>query len=376
MSPQAETVRVGIILAGGAGERFWPLSRRDRPKQLLPLADPSKSLLAEAVERIAPVIPNERVFIITGRHLLDAIRRGCPGVPAENILAEPCKRNTSAAVAYATAFLMARHPDLPPQKLSMAITTADHFIGAPDRFADSVAMAMSAAENTGALVICGIEPARPETGFGYIQISQAPQAVAGLPGGAPVFRMAAFREKPDIDQAREYLDSGCYLWNSGMFFWTADAFLSELDKACPKLAQATRNMADVMRNGDLPVVDRIFEQLDDISIDYALMEHAANVLVIRANFPWEDIGSWISLERTHGTDAQGNCLVGNPVVLDANRCVVYNAPGARAMAVGVMGVHDLVVVVTQDGVLVAPKDRAQEVRRIVAALKEHGATQI
>jgi len=376
MSRQTETVRVAIIMAGGAGERFWPLSRRNRPKQLLPLADSRKSLLAEAVERIAPVIPNERVFIVTGRHLVDAIRRAHLAIPSENILAEPYKRNTSGALAYATAVLAARFPDLPPEKLGMAIITADHFIGAPDRFAASVDMAMSAAEKTGALVACGVPPTRPETGFGYIQVSQAPHTVEGLPDDAPIYRMEAFHEKPDINQAGEYLASGHHLWNSGMFFWTAAAFLKELDLASPKLARAVRNMAGAFQKNDLSTVDRIFEQLDDISIDYALMEHAANVLVVQANFPWEDIGSWISLERTHGVDAQGNCLVGDPVVIDAERCIVYNAPGAVRMAVGVVGVCDLAVVVTEDGVLVAPKDRAQEVRGIVAVLKERGATQI
>ncbi|MCP4640106.1 MAG: NTP transferase domain-containing protein [bacterium] len=362
--------RVGVIMAGGSGERFWPLSRRKRPKQLLRLTSETQTMLGEAVERIAPLVAAEHVYVVTGEHLVDPIREAGIGVPDENVIAEPCKRNTAGALMYAAAHLLAKYGG-DGSNLSMAVTTADHLVGKPDLFVATLDAALSAAEREDALATLGVVPDRPETGYGYIQ-TEGDVLEGGSPG-VDVFSVSAFHEKPNREQAEEFIATGRYFWNSGMFFWKVSTFLSEFDQARPEFAQITRDMAEAMGRGDDQAVRTSFEGLEDISIDYALMEHADRVLMARAEFPWDDVGAWPALERTYGSDDDGNVAIGDPVLVDVKDCIVYNDPGADAMAVGVVGVEDLVVVVTKDAVLVAPKDRAQDVKKVVTELKERGS---
>ncbi len=365
----SEYTRFGVIMAGGVGERFWPLSRKARPKQLLHLTNADRSMLGEALDRLAAVVPAERVYVITGTHLVEPIRAAEAGLPPKNVVGEPCKRNTSGALAYVTAHIMARHPDLEPDRITFAVTTADHHIGEEDAFARTLEAAIAAAEAEDALVTCGIVPASPETGFGYIH------AGARLPiaEDVGVFEVQAFHEKPDIEVAEDFVRSGDYFWNSGMFFWKVSAFLRELGHARPGLARAVGEMAVALKNNEQGRAEAVFENLDDISIDYALMEHAQRVLMVRGAFPWGDIGSWPALQQLRGTDDLGNCSIGDPVLIDAEDCIVYNEPGIEKVAVGVVGVKGLAVVVTADGVLVLPKDQAQEVRKVVAELKRRQA---
>lgn len=367
--------RFGIIMAGGAGERFWPLSRMQRPKQLLPLTHPTKTMLEESVERLAPVIPAEQVYVITGRHLVEPIQQANTGLRRENILAEPCKRNTSGALAYATAAILARHPELSPGEVSLAVATADHRIGEPEIFARTVDTAMRAAETEHALVVCGIVPNRAETGFGYIEVADETRGIENFREGVPVYPVSGFKEKPDVSLAQKYVASGRYFWNSGMFFWTAGSFLRELEHARPNIARAARELVGAMRSGREVECDEIFEGIEDISIDYALMEHARKVLMVRGAFPWEDVGAWPALQTEDDADSSGNFAVGEPILYDCKRCVVYNATPGK-MAVGVVGLEDAVVVVTEDAVLVTPKDRAQDVKHIVKGLKDRGAQQV
>lgn len=372
MSARA-AIRVGIIMAGGSGERFWPLSRRLRPKQLLCLTTPGQTLLEEAVSRIAPLVAPENVYVVTGRHLVEPIGDANTGVPRENIIAEPCKRNTSGALAYAAAFVMARY-ETSPENITMAITTADHEIGHAERFQKTVAATLEVVERDTVLATLGVVPTRPETGYGYIQIAQDAPSLSD--GYAAIYPVTAFHEKPNREMAEDFVASGRYFWNSGMFFWRVSAFLDELDTVQPALADATRGMAHAMNAGDDLGVHQIFEELEDISIDYALMERASRVVMARAEFPWDDIGAWPALDRTMTRDAQGNVGVGEPVLIDCEDCIVYNEPGGQNVAVGVVGCEDLIVVVTSDGILVAPKERAQDVRRIVAELKARGSEQV
>lgn len=374
MSTDGTVTRVAVIMAGGSGERFWPVSRRDRPKQLLRLASGTKSMLEEAVERIAPLIPKERIFIVTGERLLEAMREGRSGVPEENLIGEPFKRNTAGCLALAAAHLLAKFGG-DGSNLSMAVTTADHRIGDEERFRATVRAALEAAERDGVLATHGIVPTRPDTGYGYIQVAEGASPVYQFDGIA-VYPVAAFHEKPNREMAEDFIASGRYYWNSGMFFWRVDVFLTELERARPELARAVREMAEAIRHGDKGRVLRIFEGVEDISIDYALMEHAKRVVVARADYPWDDVGAWPSLERARPRDAQGNVTHGDPVLVDCKDCIVYNDAGAEAMAVCVVGAEDLVVVVTSDSVLVVPKDRAQDVRHAVRELRARGARQI
>jgi mannose-1-phosphate guanylyltransferase len=357
--------RVAVIMAGGAGERFWPLSRRNFPKQLLCLTDPSRSMLEEAVARVAPLIPPEHIFVQTTPHLLPVIREKIHGVPASHVLAEPCKRNTAGAIAFAAAYLCA-HFDAKPQDLSMAVLTADHRIGDAARFRSTIARALDIAEREEALVVLGVPPTYPATGYGYIQVEDAAREP---------MRVLRFHEKPTLPRAAEYVQSGTFFWNSGMFFWRLDVMLKEMARACPEFAEAVPALAAALARGDEARATEIFSALPDISIDYALMEKAEHVLALKTDFPWADVGSWLTLGLTHPRDAHGNVSLGNPVLIDAQNCIVYNAAG-DSMAVGVLGVNDVIVVVTEDAVAVVGREHAERIREIVKELAQRNAPQI
>lgn len=346
-------------MAGGAGERFWPLSRKDNPKQLLQLTGTGRTMLEEAVQRVEPVVGIENVFIATAPHLVEPISRSSAGVHAENILAEPTKRNTAGALAWAAACLKARYGEQP---FSMLVVTADHRIAPDSGFQATIRSALNVAEELGGLVTIGIAPDRPETGYGYIEVGE----VVASPE-VPVHRVKSFREKPQLDQAKEYVKQGTFLWNSGMFFWTYDSFIEELDAASPEHAAFIRDGADMMFRGDFEASAALFEGLNNISIDYALMERASRVYVAEAAFAWDDLGSWDSLERVRNKDEEGNVLEGKTGVLDSTGCIVIN--NSVSTGVYVLGQSDLVVVVTDDEIMICPKSRAQEVRKLSALVE-------
>ena len=380
MSTSDAFVRVAIIMAGGSGERFWPVSRRNHPKQLLRLTSPTDTMLGEAVSRISPLIPPERIYVVTGEHLVEVIREAGVGVPSDNVIAEPCKRNTGGCLAFATAHVLAHHGG-DAAAISMAVITADHLIGDSERFRRTVDVALEMAERKGVLATHGIVPTRPETGYGYIQAKDIDDPVLDARSrsesdGISVFPVAAFHEKPNHDQADDFIATGSYFWNSGMFFWRIDTFLEELDAARPDMAEAVRGMHEAIKANDKATVRSIFEALESISIDYALMEHAKQVVVVRADYPWDDVGAWTSLDRTREHDEHGNVARGGPVLIDTHNSIVYNDAGAEEMAVSVVGMDSVIVVVSKDGILVIPKDRAQDVRHAVAELKARGAKQV
>lgn len=371
MNEHHSFTRVGIIMAGGSGERFWPLSRRHHPKQLLRLTHETKSMLHEAVERLAPLIDPEHLYVVTGEHLVEAIQEAAIGIPDDNILAEPCKRNTAGCLIYAAAHISAHYEG----DVSMAIVTADHQIGDHDLFRATVDASLHIAETQQALVVHGIVPTRPDTSFGYIQASSDPGSTMQV-GGITMHQVSAFHEKPNEEKAEDFIASGDYYWNGGMFFWRLDTFERELLLARPKMGEAVQKMTEAIRHQDKGTTRSVFEELEDISIDYALMEHTLNVIVTRAEYSWDDVGSWPSLDRTQQKDENGNISMGDPVLIDTSNSIVYNDPGAEEMAVSVVGMHDVVVVVSEDGVLVVPKDQAQHVRHAVSELKARGAKQL
>jgi mannose-1-phosphate guanylyltransferase len=369
-----ERIRVAVVMAGGSGERFWPLSRRSTPKQLLPLTETGQTLLQESVERVASVIPPERVFIITSAQIRDAAAAAC-GVPDGNVLAEPCKRNTAGCLAFAAAHILARF-DVPAEQITMTVLTADHRIGDAGAFCDCVRAALETVESQPALGVVGIAPTRPETGYGYIELPEAAAPVFVSPEGVGVYPVLRFHEKPDVKTAAEFVESGRYLWNSGMFFWTLSTFLAELGQASPDHAAAVATMTDALRKNDTARVEAAFTALSNISIDYALMEKARNIVMARGDFEWEDIGSWEAVSRIFSHDANGNVVNGDAVVLDTRDSIVFKTPGAADIAVAALGVDNLVVVVTGDAVLVMPRDRAQDVRKIVEELRGRGSDRL
>lgn len=353
--------RLGVIMAGGSGERFWPLSRKSRPKQLLRLTPAGETMLGEAVDRARTLCGAENVWIAAAPHLRAAIAAALEGFPSRDILAEPHKRNTAGCLVWVAANLLARDSDA-RGNWSMAVVTADHRITPTEGFERTARAALETVERDGGLATIGIPPTRPETGFGYIEVGPSASDHEGI----AVHAVQRFREKPSLEDARAYVESGRFLWNSGMFFWTLDGFLAELEVAAPVLAAAIPDIAHALATGDEAEASRVFEALPSISIDYALMEKARRVFVARADFEWDDLGSWDALDRSFPRDESGNVTVGDTVLVDTRDCVVYSANPQVVTAV--VGMEDVVVVVTDDAVLVCPKSRSQEVRRVVEEL--------
>jgi mannose-1-phosphate guanylyltransferase len=363
-------------MAGGSGERFWPVSRRCHPKQLLYLTSETETMLEEAVNRLTPLIPKEQIFIATSVHLRDLIRRAFPDHPMDNILGEPLPRNTSGCLAFAVANILARF-DGKAENLLMSVTTADHLIGDGDRFRDTISAALQFAKEEDALVTIGTHPTRPETGYGYIQIDQLNQPLSDFKG-VPIYQVARFLEKPNHEDAERYQASRFYYWNSGMFFWRISTFIDSLKTVMPPLAESIDRMADILKRSDEsdPRITEIFKTIPNTSIDYGLMEKADNVYVALGDFKWDDVGSWDSLSRFRARDQHRNITVGEPVLIDCNNVIAYNEPGRENMAVCVIGMENIIVVTSNDGVLVCPKSHAQDVRKAVDELKNRNAKQI
>lgn len=352
-------------MAGGVGERFWPLSRGTRPKQLLPLGPGGKTLLEDAIDRITPVIGAGNTFVVTGRGLLETVRYSGLQIPRENVIAEPAKKNTAGALVYAAAYLLVTHGEN-ALDATLAALPADHKIDGEEAFRADVIRALETVEEKGGLAVMGIPPNRPETGYGYIE--QDEQDVEDPPSSGAV-RVAAFHEKPDSDTAAEYSATGRHFWNSGMFFWKISDFLLELEKTSPVHFEIAGQLVDALLDRDMVEVQNLFEQLEDISIDYALMEKAEKVWMIPASFEWDDLGAWDSLVRVLEPDEEGNLVLGPSIRIDSKECMVLNDEGDRA-SVALLGVEGLTVVMTGDAVLVMRSERAQDVRQVVEILKE------
>lgn len=352
--------RVAVIMAGGSGERFWPLSRVSRPKQLLRLTDPNRTLLEEAVQRIEPLVGADSVYVITGRHLEEPIRES-GALKGESILAEPMKRNTLGALVWVAAQWIARGAT----DVTFAILTADHKIGDAGAFRETVSKAMETAELTGALVTCGVTPTRPETGYGYVELDRGQTVTTGA------IKAVGFREKPDVQTAAEYVLSGRFLWNSGMFFYTLQTFMAELEHSHPAAFAITHRIAEALAAGDMGSAEAAFAELPNLSIDYALAEKAKQIFVVESGFAWDDVGAWDALSRSLGIeDEHGNVALGNALVIDSRNAIIYN--DVDTIIAATVGVDDVVLVVTPDAVLLCKQSESQRVKEIVEALKAKG----
>ena len=345
--------RLAFIMAGGSGERFWPVSTKEHPKQFLKLASPDATLLEQSVNRAASVVGIENTHIATSKILADKSRFACPSLNKEGVLAEPAKKNTAGCLVWVTANLIARDPDGWPQTTA-AILTADQRIHPEQNFVETVNQAMDAAEQNGTIVTIGIRPDRPETGFGYIEV--------GDPNGKAQ-SVKQFREKPDLDTAKQYVQHGGFLWNSGMFFFTVPTFMAELEAAQPEMADLTRKIAGHLAQNEIEQAEEVFNQLPSISVDYAVMEPSKRVDVVEATFTWDDLGAWDAISRSYPLDENQNVALGSARVLESEGTVVYNTDDEQEVCV--LGAQDLVVVVSNGKILVSPKDRAQEVKKFL-----------
>lgn len=350
--------RYAVIMAGGVGARFWPASRKATPKQLLALGpEADRSLLQSTVMRLTRVLPCERILVVTGRHLAEATRQALPAVPASNVLEEPVGRNTAPCIAWATAEIRKRENDA-----TIGVFPADHHIGDEDSFARVLEQAYKLAAGPH-IVTVGIEPTRPETGYGYIEAGDA------LADAANAFEVKRFVEKPDRQTALRYVEAGTFYWNSGMFFFSAQAMWSALCEHVPQVAKHAQTIADAEAN-KTAALDAHFSQMESISIDYAVMERAKSVRVVTGDFGWSDLGSWQTAWELAPKDADNNASSGSTLFVDSRRCFVRAAPNKT---VALVGCDDLVVVDTGDALLITPRERAQEVRKVVDALKANGS---
>ncbi|MFZ5892116.1 MAG: mannose-1-phosphate guanylyltransferase [Myxococcota bacterium] len=349
-----------IVLAGGSGTRFWPASRRALPKQLLALGKaPDSSLIAETVKRVEPLCPAERVVVATSTRLIDATRRALPALPNSSFLGEPAARNTAPCIAWATAVIARRDP-----QAFVMVLPSDHHIGEPERFRQVLLLALASAQS--AITTVGIEPTRPDTGYGYIE--------RGAAVSDGVYDVARFVEKPNRERAEEYLRGGRHLWNSGMFFFRATDLLAAVARFAPEIwANIERIEAAASRGAEAEAeaTRAAFAAMPSISIDYAVMEKASPLRVVPGSFGWSDLGSWESAWELADKDAQGNSVTEHAVYVDArNNLVVDHSSRARDKVVALVGVENLCVVQTEDALLVIPRERSQDVRAIVEALEK------
>lgn len=335
-----------VVLAGGSGTRFWPLSRRAHPKQFLALAGPDV-LLRRTVSRIAPIVPPERVIVVTSAAHVEASRALLPEVPAQNFLGEPSARNTAAAVGWAAAVVARRDPTA-----RLVILAADHHVTEPAAYLAVCEKALAACAD-GALVTVGITPSRPETGYGWLELGAERQS--------GVFEVARFVEKPDPERAERFLAGGRHLWNAGQFFFRADAILAAIQAHLPALGDALAGEATLAEH---------WSALPSISIDHGVMERAAGVLTVPGSFGWSDVGSWTTAWELAEKDERGNVAEGGePVLVD---CTNVYARGPSDKVIAVIGLTDVVVVDTESALLVMPRSRAQDVRAVTAELERRG----
>lgn len=349
-----------VIMAGGGGTRLWPLSRQARPKQMLRLID-DRSLFQTSVERLEGVFNPQHIFIVTVANQADELRHQCPEIPAENFLIEPKPKGTASVIGLAAVALKKRDP-----QAVMAVLTSDHYIGNELRFRELLQLAQQVAED-GYLVTLGITPTYAATGYGYIQRGE----VIKKYDGCEVARVLRFKEKPDELQAELMLAGGDHTWNSGMFIWQVNRILAEFSRQMPKLASALAEIEQAWGSPDQEqVIERCWSQIKSQTIDYGIMENAADVVVIPAvDLHWSDVGSWDSLFDVLPVDSNGNLVIGGQHFgLDTKESLVYVAQQHRLIVT--IGVRNLVVVDTGDVLLICRKDDAQKVRHVVNVLKE------
>ncbi len=352
-----------VIMAGGSGTRFWPLSRTDRPKQFLPIVG-GKTMIEETVARLQPFLPFEAIYTISDKRQAAAIRTLLPGLKAANVLVEPAGRNTAASLILATASLYLRNP-----RTVVFALPADHLITRPARFIGKLRAAAEMAAEKDVIVTFGVPPTYPSTGFGYIQFSARKR---GKAAGEFFYPVLKFKEKPKLTQARRFLARGNHAWNSGMFVWRADVFARKLEESAPHFYPFWQRVLRALERKGRSGLAAVFREIPATSIDYALMEKAAGVLMVKGDFGWSDVGSWASLAGLWPRDAAGNALRGKAELVGSRDCLVHSP---RRLA-AVVGLSDVIIVDTEDALLVCSKKADQRVKEVIENLKKKGREEI
>ncbi len=360
--------RFVIIMAGGRGERFWPVSREQTPKQLIKLLGDT-SFLQQAVARVTPLVPMENIFVITNAVQAPEVRKQLPKLPRENVVAEPIGRDTCAAVTLGAAMVGARSTTG-----VMAVLPADHVIPEEKKFQRVLGDCFDLAARGQAIVTIGIKPTEPATGYGYIRTGNQLPPPAGVQAyKTAMFKAERFVEKPNFDTAVEYVNSGHYRWNAGMFIWSFVTVTNGLEAHQPEMAAACHRWFDAAKSPAklAKVLAKEYPAIKKVSIDYALMEKAQNVVVADGSFAWDDLGSWNALAHHVKPDAEGNCAVADFLHVDAARNIIYDARSKKLRTpICLVGMRDCIVVQTDDATLVAHKSESQKIKELVKKLSE------
>ncbi|WP_372365866.1 mannose-1-phosphate guanylyltransferase [Candidatus Uabimicrobium sp. HlEnr_7] len=340
-----------VIMAGGGGTRFWPVSRNIFPKQFLKFVE-NKTMLRNTIERVLSVVPSSNIWILTNHLYKDIVTKEAHDIPAQNVIVEPVRRDTAAAVMLAASIIKAESSDA-----SMFVMPADHIITPQEKFYDDILIASEYIENNDCLFTLGIEPTHPSPQFGYIKTNPNDDKISGV---------EKFVEKPTVQVAEGYLKEGGYFWNSGIFAWKVNTIIEKFALYLPdhnsgiEILSRSWNKNDWSQN-----VEKVFSSLPSISIDYGIMEKETNVVMLKTSFSWNDVGSWEALEHLYEGE---NAVLGEHVSIDTKDCVVYS----EKQLVATIGVQDLVVVTTEDAVLVVPKNQTAKIKELVSLLKEKG----
>ena len=347
-----------IIMAGGAGTRFWPASRKECPKQLLSFTG-GRTMIRQTIDRLSRAVPSDRTLVITSESLVSAMKNELASLPAEAIVGEPCRRDTAPCIGLAAMLVLRNDPEA-----TMVVLPADHVITPDDVFCDAILQGAALVEASPCrLVTYGIKPTYPAESFGYIECGEAVDATQN----APAYRVMQFREKPDTETAAGYLDLGTFYWNSGIFVWKAKTILDALAKQTPQMLVHLEKIVAAWGTGKQnEILKKEFAAIEGISIDYAVMEHATDVVVIEAPFQWDDVGSWQAIGRLVQADDKGNSVVGRHLGLETNRTIVHTS---KEHLVVTIGMEDCIVVHTENATLVANKKDEEKVRAIVKELE-------
>lgn len=350
---------VAVIMAGGKGERFWPKSRKSLPKQFLSLTNDGKTMIQLTIDRITPLVKEEDIFIVTNKEYADLTREQLPNIPERNIILEPVAKNTAPCIGLAAVYIRQRYVD---EETVMVVLPADHLIRYNEIFIDTLKTSINIAEQEENMVTIGITPSYPETGYGYINFGNDMQDRKY----ANAYKVERFVEKPNVERAKEYLATGRYLWNSGMFVWKTQTILNNFERYLPDMYERLQVIEkSIGDNDESEVVLNEFNAMEGESIDYGIMEKASNIYTVPGNFGWDDVGSWLALERTFKTNEYGNVIEGNVITIDVKNSIIQG----RDKLIATVGLDGVVVVDTDDAILICNKEKVQDVKKVIENLK-------
>lgn len=346
-----------VVMAGGKGERFWPRSRKSLPKQFLSLTDDGKTMIQLTIERLKSIVNIQDVYIVTNKDYKKLVLEQINGIPEENILLEPKAKNTAPCIGLAAMHIKKKYGDA-----VMLVLPSDHLIKYNEIYIDTLKSAVDVAKEDGNLITIGITPSYPETGYGYINFGRDEDDIKRN----NIYRVKRFVEKPNLETAKEYLTSGKYLWNSGMFVWKSSTILDNFRELLPETYEGLEKIYETIGTDEEDIIlHQEFSKFQSESIDYGIMERAKKIYTIPGSFGWDDVGSWLALERINRTNDDGNVIKGNVITINSKKSIIQ----AQDKLIATIGIEDLIVIDTKDALLIAKKDSTQEVKKVIENLK-------